>query len=72
MNAIESCFGDIGSHSQLCLMCAVLLSTYKVHLSVLIEIQISIFYFLVTVSFSNHFVSVKNLCVFSFNSINLS
>lgn len=43
------CLGDIGSYSQHCLVCALVLSAYRVHFSVLTEIQISIFHFLVTV-----------------------
>lgn len=54
------CSGDISFYPQHCLMCVLILFAYRVHFSVLIEIQISIFCILMIVSFSNHFVSVKN------------
>lgn len=41
--------GDISSYSQHWLMCVLISSAYRVHFSVLIEIQVSIFYFLMTV-----------------------
>lgn len=52
--------GDISFYPQHCLMCVLILFAYRVHFSVLTEIQISIFCILMIVSFSNHFVSVKN------------